>query len=184
GAVAPGRAIVGSEGVGGNDLAAATGREGLVDPEADLLLDEPDAAVGEEEVGAAGVARPVLVGMGQARGGVGAVPLAGVPEDQGPAPFRIEARLALERHQGDARIGDRTGPGGAGEVLTPFADGERLAGAIQDLGDGHRAVPEEESLTVVAPGGTVVIIDDGGIEAGRVPVAKRPDVVRRRYVAN
>ena len=92
------RALSPSKLVGGKNLATGPGREGLEDPEADLLLDEPDAAVGEQEICAAGMQRPVLVAMGQARGGIGPVPFAGVREDQRPAAFRIEARSGLKRH--------------------------------------------------------------------------------------
>ena len=160
------------------------GGQGLEDGEADLFLDEPDAAVGEQEVGAAGMQRPVLVAVGQARGGVGAVSFAGVREDQRPAPFGIEARSALEDHQGDGRVGDRAGPGGAGEILAPLAHGEGLAGAVGDLGDPDRVIAEEEPVAVVAAGRAVVVVDDVGIEAGWVSGADRADVIRRGDVAD
>src|SRR5690349_13920605 len=138
------------------DLAAGPGAERLEDPEADLLLDEMDAAVGEQEIRAARVQRPVLVGVSQARGGIGAVPFAGVREGEGPAPLRIEARFPLDRHEGDGRAGDRTRPTGAREVLAPLAHGEGLAGAVGDLGDRDGAIAEEQSVAVVSAGGAVV----------------------------
>jgi hypothetical protein len=67
--------------VGGKDCTTRFGRQGLEDREADQLPDEPDAAVGEQEIGPAGMHTPVLVAMGQTRGGIGSVPLAG---DAGP----------------------------------------------------------------------------------------------------
>ena len=92
--------------VGGKNLATGPGREGLEDAEVDQLLDESNTAVGEQEVGATGMKRPVLVAMGEARGGVGPVSFAGVREDERPASFGVEARFGLERHQRNGRVGD------------------------------------------------------------------------------
>ena len=92
--------------VGGKDLATCPGREGLEDAEADQLLDESNTTVGEQEVGATGMKRPVLVAVGEARGGVGPVSFAGVREDERPASFGVEARFGLERHQRNGRVGD------------------------------------------------------------------------------
>ena len=92
------------------DLTTAFGREGLEDGEADQFLDEADAAVGEQEIGAAGMHRPVLVAMGQARRGIGPVPFAGVRQDQRTAPFGVEPCLGLKRHQRNSRISDGAGP--------------------------------------------------------------------------
>jgi hypothetical protein len=52
--------------IGGEDFTTGSGREGLEDFEDDQLLDESDTAVGKQEVGAAGMKRPVLVAVGQA----------------------------------------------------------------------------------------------------------------------
>ena len=117
--------------VGGKNLATGAGREGLKDLEDDQLLDESDTAVGEEEVGAAGMKRPVLVAMGQTGGGIGPVPFAGVREDQRPATLGVEARLGLKGDQWDGRVGDGTGPARARQVLASLTSGERLACAVE-----------------------------------------------------
>ena len=152
--------------------------------EANQLLDESDTAVGEQEVGAAGMKRPVLVAVGKARGGIGAVPFAGVREDERAAAFGVEARFGLERHQGNGRVGDGAGPARARQVLAPLARGEGLACAVGDLGDVDRVIAEEEPVAVVAAGGAVIGVDDLGIEARGVAAADRADIVRRGNVAD
>ena len=94
--------------VGGENLATGPGRDGLEDAEADQLLDESDTTVGEQEVGATGMKRPVLVAMGEARGGVGPVSFTGVREDERATSFGVEARFGLERHQRNGRAGDQS----------------------------------------------------------------------------
>ncbi len=130
------------------------------------------------EVGATGMKRPVLVAMGEARGRVGPVSFAGVREDERAASFGVEARFGLERHQGNGRVGDGARPARARQVLAPLARGEGLACSVHDLGDLDRVIAEEESVAVVAARGTVIGVDDVGIEAGGVPAADRADIIR------
>src|SRR5207245_1551873 len=113
---------------------------------------------------------------------VGAAVLAGVPEDQGIPALGIEARDRLHVRQRHRRIRDRAGPARPGEVLAPLTDGERLTRPVGDLGDSHRTVAKEESLTVVATGR--IVGGTEGVETGNVALAERADVVRRRQVAD
>ncbi len=160
------------------------GRDGLEDAEADQLLDESDTAVGEQEVGATRVKRPVLVAMGEARGRVGPVSFASVREDECPASFGVEARFGLERHQRNGRVGDGARPARARQVLAPLARGEGLACAVPDPGDLDRVIAEEKAVAGVAPRGAVIGVDDVGIEAGGVPAPDRANMVRRGNVTN
>src|SRR5262249_13173968 len=81
-------------------------------------------------------------------------------------------------------VSDGSYPGRTREVSAPFADGESLAGAVGDLGDVDRAVPEKEPIAIVAAGRTVVIVNDEGVQTGRVTSPDRADVVRRGDVTD
>ncbi len=96
--------------VGGENFATGPGRDGLEDAEANLLLDESDTAVGEQEVGATGMKRPVLIAMSEARGRVGPVSFPGVREDKRTASFGVEPRFGLERHQRNGRVSNGARP--------------------------------------------------------------------------
>jgi hypothetical protein len=163
--------------IGRENLTTGLGRKGLEDGKADQLLDEPDAAVREQEVGAAGMHSAVLIAMGQSGGGIGSVPLARVREYQCPATFGVESHLGLKRHQGNGRVGNGAGPVRPLQILAPLAGGEGLTGPISNLGDGDRVVAAKESVTVVAPRWTVICVDDPGIETGGVGTTDRADIV-------
>ncbi len=63
------------------------------------------------------------------------------------------------------------------QVLALLASRESLARAVGDLGDRDRVIAEEKSIAVVAAGRAVVIVDDLGIQAGRIAAADRADVI-------
>ena len=119
------------------------GRQGPPGGRVDRALEELDRAVGEEEVGAAGVAAPVVLDVGL---GVvdrpGAVLQPGRAEDLGPAFLGRGVELVgppLDRRGLAEPAVDRAGrPGDVAEVVAPLADGDRVAGAV---GDRRRSRP-------------------------------------------
>src|SRR5947209_11411649 len=101
-----------SKSVSRDDFTTLPGGQCLENAQADLFLDEPHAAVGEQEVGSARVPRPVLIPVRQAGRRVGTMTFSGVRENQRPAALGVEAGLGLKVDQRHVRIRDGTGPRG------------------------------------------------------------------------